>query len=132
MWSTLSALWRRFVDKLSRGWQRDEDEVAELVIVSSRPGNARFALLCFVRLIHTPRANLSTSRRRSSLLRTAFSDAATLVPSGGAGDEHQLPDRSVNESPALIIVPLAITAAMTVLLSVGAGPLLKLIRAAAG
>ncbi|MBA3984678.1 MAG: hypothetical protein H0X61_14275, partial [Acidimicrobiia bacterium] len=66
------------------------------------------------------------------VLRTAFSDAATLVPSGGAGDEHQLPDRSVNESSALIIVPMAITAAMTVLLSVGAGPLLKLIRAAAG
>jgi hypothetical protein len=39
MWSTLSALWRRLVDKFSRGWQRDEeDEVAELVIVSSRPG----------------------------------------------------------------------------------------------
>ncbi len=66
------------------------------------------------------------------VLRTAFSDAATLVPSGGAGDEHRLPDRSVNESSALIIVPMAITAAMTVLLSVGAGPLLKLIRAAAG
>jgi hypothetical protein len=37
MWSTLSALWRRLVDKLSRRWQSDEDEVAELVIVSRRP-----------------------------------------------------------------------------------------------
>jgi hypothetical protein len=45
MWSTLSALWRRLVDKFSRGWQRDEDEVAELVIVSSRPGLR--ALPCF-------------------------------------------------------------------------------------
>jgi hypothetical protein len=38
MWSTLSALWRRLMSKLSRNSRRDEEEVAELVIVSSHPG----------------------------------------------------------------------------------------------
>jgi hypothetical protein len=38
MWSTLSALWRRLMSKLSRSSHRDEEEVAELVIVSSHPG----------------------------------------------------------------------------------------------
>ena len=38
MWSKLSALWRRLLSKLSCSTQHDEEEAAELVIVSSCPG----------------------------------------------------------------------------------------------
>jgi hypothetical protein len=44
MWSTLSALWRRLLSKLSCGSQHDEEEAAELVIVSSHPGTDAFAV----------------------------------------------------------------------------------------
>lgn len=65
------------------------------------------------------------------VLRSAFSDAPALVASGGSGDTANLSARSVSESSALVVVPMAITAVMTVVLSAGAGPLLELIRAAA-
>lgn len=70
------------------------------------------------------------------VMRVAFSEAPVLVASdgpGGPGDDD-LPAPApapVVESPALILVPLMIAAAMTVILAAGAGPLLELIRVAA-
>ncbi|MDP9443841.1 MAG: monovalent cation/H+ antiporter subunit D family protein [Actinomycetota bacterium] len=51
---------------------------------------------------------------------------------GGVGDDPRLPrERRVTESPALIVGPLVVTAALTLLLGVAPGTLLELVRAAA-
>jgi multicomponent Na+:H+ antiporter subunit D len=56
----------------------------------------------------------------------------TPAVTGGLGDDHHLPlERRLTESPALVVGPLVVTAAITLLLGVAPGALLELVRAAA-
>jgi len=56
---------------------------------------------------------------------------APLLAGGSGGDPSVLPKPSITESPALVVGPLVVTAAVTLLLGIAPGPLLELIRAAA-
>jgi NADH:ubiquinone oxidoreductase subunit 2 (subunit N) len=67
------------------------------------------------------------------IMRMALLEAApTPAVTGGLGDDLHLPrERRLTESPALVVVPLVVTAAVTLLLGVAPGALLELVRAAA-
>ncbi|MDQ3709245.1 MAG: monovalent cation/H+ antiporter subunit D family protein, partial [Actinomycetota bacterium] len=67
------------------------------------------------------------------ILRSALFDAAVAVPAGGSGDASGLLRApTVVESGALLVVPMLVTAAVTLLLGVAPGWLLDLIRVSTG
>jgi multicomponent Na+:H+ antiporter subunit D len=56
---------------------------------------------------------------------------APAPPRTGGDDPGPLRERRITESPALVVGPLVVTAAVTLLLGVAPGPLLELVRVAA-
>jgi multicomponent Na+:H+ antiporter subunit D len=64
------------------------------------------------------------------VIRVALLEAPAPVLSGGTG-EGLLGQQSIAESPVLVVGPLVVTAAVTLLLGVAPGPLLELVRVAA-
>jgi len=65
-------------------------------------------------------------------MRVALLEAPAPVMAGGLSDDPSLTRQlSITESPALVVGPLVVTAAVTLLLGVAPGPLLELVRAAA-
>ena len=56
---------------------------------------------------------------------------APAPPLTGGDDPGPLRERRITESPALVVWPLVVTAAVTLLLGVAPGPLLELVRVAA-
>nr|MBA3801258.1 monovalent cation/H+ antiporter subunit D family protein [Geodermatophilaceae bacterium] len=67
------------------------------------------------------------------MLRSALFDAPLMVPAGASGDTAGLMGTAtVREPGALVLGPMLVTAAITVLLGLAPGVLLDLIRGAAG
>lgn len=66
------------------------------------------------------------------VMRVALLESPAPLVAGGSGDDPSLPPKpSITESPALVVGPLVVTAAVTLLLGIVPGPLLELIRAGA-
>jgi len=66
------------------------------------------------------------------VMRVALLEAPAPVMAGGLSEDPSLTRQlSITESPALVVGPLVVTAAVTLLLGVAPGPLLELVRAAA-
>jgi multicomponent Na+:H+ antiporter subunit D len=67
------------------------------------------------------------------ILRSALFDAPLAVPAGGSGEgAGPLGGPTVTERGALVVVPMLVTAAVTLLLGVAPGLLLDLIRVSSG